>query len=120
MSSHLSLCQSSVSFSVSFGDHLKDKQFYRENPIHPARRDYEFIEYLRKSMANQPDPSERNKLLQEIQFHEAERDYFTQPLRHINHLIQFDKNPNAELKEARWELYKISFSFNKRSKTCIS
>ena len=37
-------------------------------------------------------------------------------LRQINHLIQIDEKPNLELKEPRWEIYKISISFNFHSK----
>ena len=37
-------------------------------------------------------------------------------LRQINHLIQIDEKPNLELKEPRWEIYKISISFSFQSK----
>ena len=46
-----------------------------------------------------------------VTYDEAERDYFTASLRQINHLIQIDEKPNLEMMEPRWELYKISISF---------
>ena len=38
------------------------------------------------------------------------RDYFTGQITEIHHLVQLDRSPN-NLQEARWDIYKISFSF---------
>ena len=46
-----------------------------------------------------------------IQYDEAMRDYFTGQITEIRHLVQFDKKP-SDLKEAKWDTYKISFSFD--------
>ena len=43
---------------------------------------------------------------------ESARDFFAvSSLRQFNHLIQFDDKPNFEIKEPRWEIYKISLTF---------
>ena len=62
-------------------------------------------------MMNIKDPSEKELILQTVKFHEGERNCFTPSLRQINHLIQLDGKPNLELLEPKWELYKISISF---------
>ena len=77
----------------------------------PIEKDYAYIEYFRKSMMNIKDPAEKERILQHVKFHEGIRDYSTQSLRQINHLIQIDEKPNLELMEPKWELYKISISF---------
>ena len=92
---------------ISYGDLWVYKQVH-SNPI---EKDYAYIEYYRKSMMNTKDPSEKERILQNTKLHEGKRDYFTQSLRQINHLIQIDEQPNLELIQPRWELYKISISF---------
>ena len=77
----------------------------------PIEKDYAYIEYFRKSMMNIKDPAEKERILQHVKFHEGERDYFSPSVRQINHLIQIDEKPNLELMEPKWELYKISISF---------
>ena len=62
-------------------------------------------------MMNSKDPSEKELILQHVKFYEGIRDYYTPSLRQINHLIQIDEKPNLELMEPKWELYKISISF---------
>ena len=87
--------------------------------------DYEYIEYFRKAMAtleamaNLPDPSIKLKMANFLKYHEAMRDYFSPSLKQINHLIQFDENPNVELKEPRWEIYKVSLSFKGKGRIKI-
>ena len=83
---------------------MGEKQSLKE----PSERDYGYIEYFRKSMKNAYDPG---LVYSQIKLHEAERDYYTESLWQINHLIQIDEKPNLELKEPRWEIYKISVSF---------
>ena len=83
---------------------------------HPARWNYEFIEYYKKAMANSTIPDITNQLFHKIKYHGAFRDHFTPSLRHINHLIQIDGKPNLELTEPRCEIYKISLSFPPQSK----
>ena len=85
---------------------MKQKQIN----LHPAEKDYGYIECMRKSMEMAPAAfSPLNEWM--VTYDEAERDYFTASLRQINHLIQIDEKPNLEMMEPRWELYKISISF---------
>ena len=79
-----------------------------KKPIEMA--DWGFIEYFRKSWENSADPDEKKLAFKAFITHEAERDYFTSSLRHVNHLIQIGK-PYWELKEPRCEMYKISISY---------
>ena len=88
--------------------------------VDPAEIDYGYVAYLRKSADNTwehgrdlsgRDLSLKEKRIRQTMFHEGQRDYFTASLRQINHLIQFDQQPNLELMEPKWELYKISISF---------
>ena len=62
-------------------------------------------------MMNDTDPYSKEKKLENVKFHESTRDYFTPSLRQINHLIQIDEKANLEIMEPKWELYKISISF---------
>ena len=43
---------------------------------------------------------------------EVMKDYFTESIDEIKCLKQLDQTPNLELKESKWELYKISLSFS--------
>ena len=76
-----------------------------------VERDYGYVAYLRKAIDNSRDLSVKEMMTQQTMFHEGRRDYFTVSLRQINHLIQFDQEPNLELMEPKWELYKVSISF---------
>ena len=83
----------------------------------PAQWDHGYIEYYKKAMAKSTKPNLTKLLSVRIKFYEALRDFYTQSLRHINHLIQIDEKPNLELKEARCEIYKISLSFRAHGKS---
>ena len=86
-----------------------------------AEKDYGYIAYLRKAMDNTRedgvravpglDLSDKEMRIMQTMYHEALRDYFSASLREINHLFHFDQNPNLELMEPKWELYKVSISF---------
>ena len=98
----------------------------KQKDVDPAKRDYGYIAYFQKSMDNYRehgatdltgrDLSVKEKMIRTKMFHEGLRDYFTASLRQINHLIQMDQKPNLELMEPKWELYKISISFEAISK----
>ena len=76
-----------------------------------AATNFEYIEYLRKSIANETDPFREKMTLHTVMDAEAHRDYFSQSVKPISHLIQIDEKPNLEFQEPRWEIYKISVSF---------
>ena len=76
-----------------------------------SEKDYGYIDTLRESMISEPDPHVKEEVSNRIKWAESERDYFTATFRPIKHLIQIDRNPNLELVEPRWELYKVSISF---------
>ena len=88
----------------------------KQDHLDPAARDYSYIEYLRKSVLScnfqaAADIGQKENMLNLLKFHETKRDYFTASLRPVNHLLQIDEKPNLELVEPKWELYKISISF---------
>ena len=60
---------------------------------------------------NSKSPSQKQQILRTIRINEGIRDCYTPSLKQINHLIQIDEKPNLELMEPKWELYKISVSF---------
>ena len=97
---------------LSFGQYQKDKQQHKDL----SEKDYGYIDTLRKSMISEQDPRWKEDRSNKLKLHESIRDYFTASLRPINHLIQIDQNPNLELAEPRWELYKVSISFKDTSK----
>ena len=86
-----------------------------------TKRDYGYIAYFRKATNNTREHGDRDltgrglsvkeQTIRQTMFHEGQRDYFTASIRQINHLIQFDQQPNLEFMEPKWELYKISISF---------
>ena len=90
---------------------------HKQKDKHPSERDYDYVEYYQKSMKTCSDPEQKSIWFLRLKYHEALRDYFTQSLRHINHLIQIDEKPNLELTEPRCEIYKISLSFRKHCKS---
>ena len=112
-------------FFESYAIHLYKKQINHNhsslgdsNGVRESRKrmDYSYIEYLHKAMVIAPDASVKMDTFHQIKFHEGFRDYYSSSLRQINHLIQLDEKPNLELKEPRWEIFKISLSFPTRCK----
>ena len=99
-------------FLLSYGLQQNDKQDHKDR----AKKDYGHIDTFRKSMINETDPRRKEDMLNQLKHYESERDYFTASLRPINHLLQIDQTPNLELAEPRWELYKVSISFEVISK----
>ena len=79
--------------------------FRKQIDLDPAAIDYGYIEYFRKSIMTVADGYF-------VKHHESKRDYYTVSLRQVNHLIQIG-TPNLELMEPRWELYKVSISFQR-------
>ena len=79
-----------------------------------AERDYSYIEYYRKAVENS-DAEQIFQYKHTLNLAEAVRDFRSGSLRRINHLIQYGK-PNMEIKEARWDIYKVSASFHFKRK----
>ena len=74
-------------------------------------KDYTYLDFYRKSYEYENEPLKKTAFFNQWREAIARREYHTGSIRPINHLIQFDKKPNIEVKEARWEIYKISVSF---------
>ena len=81
-----------------------------------SNKDYTYIEFLKKAYENATDPEKKRDKLHALRFAEAYRDFHTGSLKPINNLIQFDSKPNLDLQEVRVEIYKISVSFEHKSK----
>ena len=73
--------------------------------------DFSFVNYHRKAYECAKSTQNREASWIEWQHGEAIKDFYTDSITEIKHLIQFDQTPNLELKEPKWEIYKISISF---------
>lgn len=82
-----------------------------QNHLPPAQRNYNFIEYTRKAYEYETSPYEKEKTLTYLRLQEAVRDYNTGQITEIHNCIQFDQRP-SDLRESRWDIYKISLSFD--------
>ena len=99
--------------SKSRAESLSQKQKNLPGP----EKDYKtYIDCYRRAYENETRPTEQMRFLYRLLDTEAARDFDVGGLRQINHLIQMDPTPNLELKEARSEIYKISISFEPKSK----
>ena len=84
---------------------MQRKQKYKD----PSLTNFGFIEYFRRSYENETDATRANETLHLLRTSEAQRDYFHGDLKQIQNMIQIGR-PNYDLKEAQWELYKLSVS----------
>ena len=91
-----------------YGTWLQSKQ----NDVLPNRRDFSYLEFIRKAVEYETDQEARSGYLDALRRNEAIQDVWTASIKEINPLIQFCPGPNLELKEAKVELYKISVSFS--------
>ena len=82
-----------------------------QSHLPPTQRNYNFIEYTRKAYQYESSPHEKEKALKFIRFEEAVRDYYTGQITEIRNCVQFDQRP-SDLREPRWDIYKISLSFD--------
>ena len=80
-----------------------------------TEKNYHFIEYLRKAYEYETNSVVKEFKLSLLRYQEAYRDYFTGKITEIHNLVQFDQRP-SDLKEARWNIYKISLSFEYKCK----
>ena len=102
-----------IYFIFRYGCWLESKQ----NDTHeePSKRNYDYIEYFRKSHELMHDPEPKELAYHHLLEREAIRDYHIESLRPIHNLLQIDQKPNLELREPKEELYKISVSFQPKS-----
>ena len=91
----------------SYGNWLQAQQ----NSRLPTDWDWTFLEYQKKAIEHETDSQRLSEHLHGLRHCEATRDFWCGSVKQVNPLIQFDPEPNRELKEARVELYKISVSF---------
>ena len=77
----------------------------------PVEIGFDHIDYLKKAYTYEKDTHLREHMLVILRNVEAQRDYFTGSIVEIKNLVQYDRTPN-DLKEAKWEIYKISISSN--------
>ena len=75
-----------------------------QDDLPKTEHNYDYIEYYRKASEG---CSLSSSVLQNI---EAKRDYWTGQIMEMHNLTQFDQRP-SDLREARWDIYKVSISF---------
>ena len=73
--------------------------------------DFSYIDYYKKAYALTTIIADKKSLSNMIVEAEALKEIRTPSLKSIKPLIQLDEKPNLEIKEPRWELYKVSLSF---------
>ena len=99
-------------FNALHGAYLRNLQdeFFEETT--PSTEwDYTFIDYQRKAYENEnSNMLFKHNLLMTLRKAEARRDYYNGMIKEIKHLEQFDQTPNIELKEPKWEIYKITIN----------
>ena len=98
----------------SYGMWLKDKQ--QQNNVPPNRSDFSFLEFIRRAVEYETDQDRKLSYLPALRLHEARREFWMESIKELSPLVQFDPEPNLELKEAKIELYKISVSFSTKGK----
>ena len=74
-------------------------------------KDFEYVEFYRKAYEFSNSLVDKEKSWYDWQNAEAIRDFYKSSITEIKHLIQLDHTP-SDLKEPKWELYKISISFS--------
>ena len=93
-----------------YGCWLQGKQ-KQPDDVPPNRWDFSFLEFFRKAVEYETDQEVKSGYLHALRGSEANRDLWTPSIKEVNPLIQFDPEPNLELKGTKIELYKISVSF---------
>ena len=83
----------------------------KQKDLLPSQWDWSFLEYFRKAVDLEPSDEMKKGILHALRHCEATHDLWTESIKDIYPLIQFDPIPNQELKEPKIELYKISISF---------
>ena len=74
--------------------------------------DFSYIDYYKKAYANTADTDpNKQSLSRMILDEEALKEFKTPSLKNIKPLIQLDNKPNLEIIEPKWELYKVSLSW---------
>ena len=78
----------------------------------PFEVDYSYIDIFEKANKNELWNFRRKQSLHNIvQYATLHRDYYLGLFKQINHLIQFDTQPNLAIAEPQWEIYKITISY---------
>ena len=106
-------------FLKSLGWYLENTQGHNNFKIRPSVWDFDFVHYYRKAYENESIPWVKEHKMSSLQMAEAQRDFYTPSIKEINHLVQLDSHANTDLKESKWELYKISVSFSFKRKKYI-
>ena len=72
--------------------------------------DYSYMTLLARALENTSDPDLKKKYYAELVHSEAHRDYHMGSIKQFKSLVQIDERPDTEIKEAKWDLFKISMS----------
>ena len=84
-----------------------------------ADRNYDYLDFYRRSYECEKLPAQKTNAYNLWKEAEARRDFHSGSIRQINHLIQFDQKPDLELTKPRWEIYKISVSYQYKGKQVL-
>lgn len=109
----------SVSLKTAKSNSQKSRGYFRNKRLEenepPANWDFNFIEDFQKAYELADGPRNKEYCLVTLRDAEARRDFIRGSIMELRNLIQFDPSP-YELKEPRWEIYKVSISFSYQCK----
>ena len=72
--------------------------------------DYDYIKYFKKAYEH-AEAHQKDFYFINYTYVKNLRDYYMGSIRQIKHLIQFDSRPNHDLIEPKWEIYKVTLTF---------
>ena len=84
----------------------------KQDDIPPNKCDYSYLEFIRRGLQFVTGEKMKSHFVHALHYGEATQDMWSESIKEIRPLIQFDPEPNQELKEVKAELYKISVSFS--------
>ena len=100
--------RSSFFLNQSYATWLLNKQ----DLVFPNERDYSYLEFIQRGLQFETNQQIKSQYVHLLRSGEAKKEIWSQSIKEISPLIQFDPEPNRELKEVKVELYKISVSFS--------
>ena len=95
-------------FNLSRGWYLMER--HNKLPANTPPTDWDYIDYFRKAYEYENKDCLKQNCLLGLRKAEAKHDFYTGLIKEIKHLEQLDPTPNIELKEAKWEVYKVTIS----------
>ena len=88
---------------------LEEDDEYVDGYSYYGHEDYSYMDFYKKAFENAKNRSQKELYFSELVYHEAHRDYHEGSFKEFKALKQIGP-PDHEVKEAKWDLFKISMS----------